>query len=47
MLANVIRNDDLIEGMGEKKTKINLFADDSLLTMKNPSECIDLSLIHI
>ena len=34
----------MIEGMGEKnKIKINLFADDSLLTL----ECIDKITIHL
>ena len=48
MLANVIRNDNLIEGMGENnKIKINLFADDSLLTVKNQLACIDKIKIHL
>ena len=48
MLANAIRNDNLIEGMGENnKIKINLFADDSLLTVKNPLESIDRIKIHL
>ena len=48
MLANVIRNVDTIKGMGENnKIKINLFADDSLLTVINLLESIDWIKIHL
>ena len=48
MLANIIRNDDTIKGMIENnKIKINLFADDSLLTVINPLESIDIIKIHL
>ncbi|KAK9399565.1 hypothetical protein NXF25_012584 [Crotalus adamanteus] len=48
VLANAIRKDSLIEGIGVyKKTKINLFADDTLLTFQNPIATIERVYSHL
>ena len=41
-LANTIRNDELIKGLGKNDTiKNDLFVDYSLLTITNPLESMD------
>ena len=48
LLANAIGNDGLIKGLGKNDTsKINLFADDSLLTIKNQLENMDKIKNHL
>ena len=48
LLANAIRNDDLIKGLVKNDTiKFNLFAHDSLLTIKNPLEIMDIIKNHL